>query len=131
MWSVVLIPYNLPPWMCMKQTFFMLSLLIPGPTALGNDIGICLQPLIDELNDLWDVGVETYDASTKQNFCMRAAILWIINDFLAYAILSSWSIKGKFFYPICNKDYSLYQLQNRRKWYYMGHLRFLPINHRF
>ena len=50
MWPVVLIPYNLPPWMCMKQTFFMLSLLIPGPTAPGNDIDIYLQPLIDELN---------------------------------------------------------------------------------
>ena len=61
--------------MCMKQTFFMLSLLIPGPTALGNDIDIYLQPLIDELNELWEVGVETYDASTKQNFCMRPAIL--------------------------------------------------------
>ncbi|RVW33938.1 hypothetical protein CK203_082982 [Vitis vinifera] len=46
MWLVVLIPYNLPPWMCMKQTFFMLSLLIPGPTAPGNDIDIYLQPLI-------------------------------------------------------------------------------------
>ena len=37
---VVLIPYNLLPWMCMKQTFFMLSLFIPGPTAPGNDIDI-------------------------------------------------------------------------------------------
>ena len=51
MWLVVLIPYNLP-WMCMKQTFFMLSLLILGPTAPGNDIDIYLQSLIDELNDL-------------------------------------------------------------------------------
>ena len=65
MWHVVLIPYNLPPWMCMKHTFFMLSLLILGPIVLGNDIDIYLQPLIDELNDLWEVGVETYDASTK------------------------------------------------------------------
>ena len=52
MWHVVLIPYNLPPWMCMKQTFFILSLLIPSPTAPGNDIDIYLQPLIDELNEL-------------------------------------------------------------------------------
>jgi hypothetical protein len=29
-WPVVLIPYNLPPWMCMKQPNFILSLLIPG-----------------------------------------------------------------------------------------------------
>ena len=59
----------------MKQTFFMLSLLSPGSTALGNDIDIYLQPLIDELNELWEVGAETYDASTKQNFCMCVAIL--------------------------------------------------------
>ena len=69
----------------MKKTFFMLSLLIPGPIAPRNDIDIYLQPLIDELNELWEVGAETYDASTKQNFCMRAGILWTINDFLAYA----------------------------------------------
>ena len=74
MWPLTLIPYNLPPWMCMKQTFFMLSLLIPGPTALGNDIYIYLQPLIDELNELWEVGAKAYDAPTKKNFCMRAAI---------------------------------------------------------
>ena len=94
--------------MCMKQTFVMLSLLIPGPTAPGNDIDIYLQPLIDELNDLWEIRVETYDASTKQNFCMHAAILWTINDFLAYTNLSVWSTKGKFACPISNKDCSSY-----------------------
>ena len=88
----------------MKQTFFMLSILIHGPTALGNDIDIYLQPLIDELNELWEVRDETYDPSRKQNFCMRAAILWTINDFSAYANLSSWSTKGKFSCPDCNKD---------------------------
>ena len=31
-WLVILIPYNLPPWMCMKMSYFMLSLLIPSPT---------------------------------------------------------------------------------------------------
>ena len=87
MWPVVLIPYNLRPWMCMKQTFFMLSLLIPSPTTPRNDIDIYLQLLIDELNELWEVAVETYDASTKQNFCMCAAILWTIDDFPAYANL--------------------------------------------
>ena len=44
-WPVILIPYNLPPWMFMKQSFFMLSLLIPGPTGPRNDIDIYLQPL--------------------------------------------------------------------------------------
>ena len=96
----------------MKQTFFMLSLLIPSSNALGNDIDIYLQPLIDELNELWEVGVETYDASTKQIFCMCATILWTINDFPAYANIYGWSTKGQFACPICNKDCLSYRLQN-------------------
>lgn len=31
LWLVILMPYNLPPWMCMKEPFFMVSLLIPRP----------------------------------------------------------------------------------------------------
>jgi len=30
-WLVVMIIYNLPPWLCMKRKFMMLSMLIPGP----------------------------------------------------------------------------------------------------
>ncbi|KAF5481180.1 hypothetical protein F2P56_001853 [Juglans regia] len=30
-WPVLLVPYNLPPWSCMKDPYLMLSLLIPGP----------------------------------------------------------------------------------------------------
>ena len=56
--------------------------------------------------------VETYDFSTKQNFCMHIAILWTINDFLAYENLLVWSTKGQFACPICNKDSCSYQLQN-------------------
>ena len=51
-WPVILIPYNLPPWMCMKMSYFMLSLLIPGPTSHGNNIDVYLQPLVEELKEL-------------------------------------------------------------------------------
>lgn len=37
---VVLVPYNLPPWMCMKQPYFMLSLLILGLYSPENNIDI-------------------------------------------------------------------------------------------
>ena len=60
---VILFPYNLPAWMCMKEPYLMLSLLIPGPSPPGNNIDIYLQPLIANLKDLWEAGVETYDAS--------------------------------------------------------------------
>ncbi|XP_028056511.1 uncharacterized protein LOC114260562 [Camellia sinensis] len=93
-WPVILIPYNLPPWMCMKQTNFLLSLIILDCSAPENNIDVYLQPLIDELKELWVDEVETYDASIKQNFQLCAALMWTISDFPAYAYLSRWSTKG-------------------------------------
>ena len=49
MWPIILISYNLPPWLVVKEIFFMLFLLIPGPHQLRNDINVCLRPLVDEL----------------------------------------------------------------------------------
>ncbi|WMV45257.1 hypothetical protein MTR67_038642 [Solanum verrucosum] len=94
-WPVVLIPYNLPPWLCMKQENFILSMLIPGPNGPGDAIDTYLQPLIDELKELWKVGIETYDASTRTNFKLHASLLLTINDFTTYGNLSGWSTKGK------------------------------------
>ena len=74
-WLVILIPYNLPPWMYMKRSSFMLSLLIPGPTSPENDIDAYLQPLVEELKELWDVGVKTFDVFSKKSFQMHVALL--------------------------------------------------------
>ena len=41
-WPVITVPYNLPPSLCMKREFQMLSLLIPGPKAPGQDIDVFL-----------------------------------------------------------------------------------------
>ncbi|XP_020270916.1 uncharacterized protein LOC109846101 [Asparagus officinalis] len=46
-WPVILINYNLPPWMSLKPEYFMFSLLIPGPQSPGNNIDVFLQPLIE------------------------------------------------------------------------------------
>ena len=40
MWPVVLVNYNLPPWLCMKDNNFMLTLLIPGPKSPGKDMDV-------------------------------------------------------------------------------------------
>jgi len=37
---VILVPCNFPPWMCMKNTNFMLSMLILGQKAPGNDTDV-------------------------------------------------------------------------------------------
>nr|GEX80086.1 hypothetical protein [Tanacetum cinerariifolium] len=52
MWPVTLTTYNMPPWLCMKESSFMLTLLNPGPKSPGKDIDVYLRPLIDDLKDL-------------------------------------------------------------------------------
>ncbi|XP_038679433.1 uncharacterized protein LOC119980710 [Tripterygium wilfordii] len=131
MWPVILMPYNLPPWMCMKQTSFFLSLLIPGKDQPGNKIDVYLQPLIDELKELWEDGVETYDSYSKETFMLRASLLWTINDFPAYANLSGWSTKGEFACPTCNYETSSKWLNHSQKWCYLGHRRWLDNSHKF
>ncbi|XP_043807679.1 uncharacterized protein LOC122722088 [Manihot esculenta] len=130
-WPVIAIVYNLPHWLCMKQPYCMLSLLIPGPKAPGNDIDVYLQPLVEELQELWYYRVDTYDAARKENFCLRAAILWTINDFSAYANLSGWSTKGGLAFPTCNKETPSTHLKYGRKFSYMSSHRFLPMNYKW
>ncbi|GMI88465.1 hypothetical protein HRI_002515800 [Hibiscus trionum] len=129
-WSVILVPYNLPPWICMKQSSFILSMIISGEKGPGNDIDIYMQPLIEELKQLW-VGVETYDVLKNENFNLRAALLWTINNFPAYTNLSGWSTKGRYACPCCAAQTCSKWLYNGKKFSYMGHRRWLDENHRF
>ena len=87
-WPVIVTPYNLPPWLCMKEQYIFLLILVPGLKNPKDKLDVFLQPLIVELNHLWDVGVNTYDISKKQNFMMRAAIMWTVSDFPAYSMSS-------------------------------------------
>ncbi|XP_025616786.1 uncharacterized protein [Arachis hypogaea] len=97
-WPIVLMVYNVSPWMSMKSEYCMFSLLIPGPCSPGNNIDIFLQPLIEELTELWELEIDTYDSFKKETFRMYAALLWKINDFPA------------------------------QKTIYMDHRRFLPVD---
>lgn len=130
-WPVVLSVYNLAPWLCMKRPYLILSLLIPGPRGPGKDIDVYLEPLVDELKKLWEDGITSYDAYRKQQFTLRAAILWTISDFPAYAMLSGWSTKGKLACPNCNHGTCSKWLNHGHKYCYMGHRRFLPNGHPF
>ena len=96
---------------------------------MGTDV--FLKPLIKDLKDLWEFGVEIYDAYSKTNFNLRAAIIWAINNFLQYGDLSGWSTNGYMACLRCHKDISSWQLASARKICYMGHRRFLPKNHKW
>ncbi|BBN70547.1 transposable element gene, partial [Prunus dulcis] len=128
-WPVILVTYNLPPWLCMKRKFMMLTLLISGPKQPGNDIDVYLEPLIDDLKSLW-VGIRgVYDAHNGEYFTLRAALMWTINDFPAYGNLSGCVVKGYKACPICGDDTPSHRLKNGHKICYIGHRKWLPINH--
>ncbi|XP_024190092.1 uncharacterized protein LOC112194062 [Rosa chinensis] len=128
-WPVILVTYNLPPWLCMKRKFMMLSLLISGPKQPGNDIDIYLEPLIDDLQSLWEGVHDVYDAHRREYFSLRAVLLWTINDFPAYGNLSGCTTKGYKACPICGDKTSATHLPHSRKMSYSCHRKYLPRHH--
>ncbi|XP_060968549.1 uncharacterized protein LOC115708932 [Cannabis sativa] len=129
-WPVNLVIYNLPPWLCMKRKFVMLSLLISGPKQHGNDIDVYLAPLVDDLKQLWE-GIECYDVRKDETFTLRGVLLWTINDFPAYGNLSGHCVKGYKACPICSEQTYGVRLTHCKKVVYMGHRRFLQPTHPF
>lgn len=129
-WPVVITPYNLPPWMCMKREFLFLTVLIPGPSNPKGRIDVYMQPLIDDLKLLWNSGVMTYDVSLQQNFVMKACLLWTINDFPAYGMLSGWMTMGRLACPICMESTKAFTLQHSHKTTFFDcHRQFLSPDH--
>jgi hypothetical protein len=63
-WPVFVIPYNLPPNKCLKERFIFLALVISGPKEPKKQMNIFLQPLFEELKNLWP-GVDAYDSHLK------------------------------------------------------------------
>jgi hypothetical protein len=81
-WPVFVIPYNLPPSLCMKYEFIFLCLIIPGPHYPGKKLNVMLKALIfEELKELWK-GVEAYNVFKNRysNFelciCGRCMTSW-------------------------------------------------------
>ena len=131
-WPVIMVAYNLPPSMCMRDPYLFLTLLIPGDKSPTKDINVYLRPLVDELKMLWETGVQTFDKSVGQNFLMKAALLWTITDFPALGMVSGWSTHGKLSCPVCMGDVQGTQLRYGRKTSFFGTARrFLPVEHSY
>ncbi|RDX85629.1 hypothetical protein CR513_33147, partial [Mucuna pruriens] len=112
-WSVILTSYNLPLGMCMKREFMFLIVLIP-----------------EELCTLWNDGILTYDVSSRQNFVVKAILMWIINDFLIYEMLSGWMSTRRLSCPICMERTKVFTLKHYHKVsYFDSQCQFLPLNH--
>jgi hypothetical protein len=107
-----------------------LAMMIPGPKNPGKKLDVFLRLSIDKLNNLWFVGVETFNVYRKKNFQLKTTLMWTINDFLAYDILSSWSTHDNLSCPYYMEHNKAFRLKNRGKTiFFYCHRRFLPMNH--
>ena len=101
-WLVLLVNYNIMPWMSIKKGHLILCLLIPGKRKV-KDMSVYLAPLIDELQDLWK-GIEVANNSKTRChkvFNLRAILMCTMNDYPGYGDVSKFSIQGYHACPIC------------------------------
>jgi hypothetical protein len=133
---VLLLNYNIPPWLTIKNFFIMLALLIPGPEAVTSDtMDVYMTPLIEELRELWYDGILCHDAARwrgESRFTLRAILLWCVHDFPAYAMLAGTTNKGYCACPVCGPNTPSRYSNNLGKVVYGGrHRRWLPADHPF
>ncbi len=134
-WPVLLINYNLPPWLQTKKPFVMLSMLFPGPKSVTDEeLDVFMQPLLDDLLTLWD-GVPSFDvvprAGMSQSFQLRAILLWTINDYPALGKISGQQHGGKHACVVCGPNVDARRAEALHKEIYLGHRRYLPPGHAF
>jgi len=73
----------------MKRKYIHMNMLIKGPIQPGNDLNLYLQLLKEELHMLWaEPGVNTWDASVREYFPMRAALITMVQDYLGYRYIA-------------------------------------------
>ncbi|KAL0394989.1 UNVERIFIED_CONTAM: hypothetical protein Slati_4465100 [Sesamum latifolium] len=76
--------------MCMTSEYIFLAIVIPDPSSPKHLVDVYLEPLIEELQNLWHVGVLTHDNAMNQTFMMRPALMWTVK---AYPLMG-WRLDG-------------------------------------
>ncbi len=111
----------------------LVALIILGKESVYmNNIDIYLQPLMDELMKLWNLGILTLDYGKlegSRGFVLHALILWTINDFLKYGLLFGCVHQGYVACLVCGPKPTSRHSQSLRKVVYMGHCRWLRRHH--
>ncbi|RDX93584.1 hypothetical protein CR513_24134, partial [Mucuna pruriens] len=111
------------------REFMFFTIIIPSPNNLVSKIDVYMQPLIKELTNLWNDRVLTYDTSLRQNFTMKASLIWTINDFPTYGCCRTFDLHPKFhFLNVTNNSFQMIILTRGIKKFLGGIvLRSLPL----
>ncbi|KAL3682319.1 hypothetical protein R1sor_000341 [Riccia sorocarpa] len=131
-WPVVLTNYNVPPWLASKKGFLLLALIIPGPKKVRN-IDIYLEPLVEELQQLWNGVDDVYDGRTERIgrdrwFTLKGVLLWTMHDYHGYAQVSGFQTSGYAACPTCGPGLPVARSSHLSKQVYMSYSTFLPMD---
>ena len=90
MWPISVSLLNLPPWIRYRATMtFMVSVLPMGIDSIDS----CLEPLMDELNYLYQVGLQLIDPMdpTAGEFTLRATLVRVTVDYRGLPKIYLWA----------------------------------------
>jgi hypothetical protein len=79
---------NFPPWLCHKRKYFLLTTLTSDPKQANIDKDVFLEPLMEDMQKLWEHEVNVWDEYKKQHCNLKAIIFCMINDNLACLALT-------------------------------------------
>ncbi len=131
-WLILILNYNLPPWMTTKKFFLMLALLIPEKKSVKIcNIDVYMVPLLIKLQLLWS-GVDAWDITRlvgQQSFKMHGILMWAICDLLVYGLFLGQVTKGYKGCMACGPNTCSCHSQKLCKTTYVDHHRWLPLDH--
>ena len=109
-------------------------MLIPGPIATKSEnVDVFLAHVVRDLLKLWR-GIPTIDISKPEGervFTLRWMLIWIVNDFLAYGLLSGQQVHSYKGCPLCGPETCAEHARLLHKMIYLGGRRFLDAEHPF
>ena len=133
-WPVFVFVYNLAPWMTTKRFFVIHVLLIPGKhSPNGGNIDVYMKPVIDQMKKFWWPGVWADDhsipAELTRRFRLRGCLMWTINDWPGYGLLSGMAHAGYAGCPPCGPEVTSRYSRELHKCLYTGSRRWLRSRH--
>jgi hypothetical protein len=90
-----------------------------------------MQLVYDDLNELFVIGMPTYDSSHDEVFQLHAISLYTISDYPGDGILAQFNTNSMMGCLSCEEETSCVRLKHGHKKCYMGHQHFLPAEHEF
>jgi hypothetical protein len=106
-WPILMLLYNLPPFLLTKNFFIQLCILISGKDAPTPEaLDVFIKPLVEELKLLWD-GIFAQDFSKppgERRFTLRGILMWTISDYPGYGLISGVCTHGHKGCAVCGSE---------------------------